>query len=224
MVVLDHQDQRQLPDGGHVEPLVEVAGRGAALADEVDRHPVAAGLAEGEGAAGGHRDHGAQVADHADVQDALLGRQIAVVERALDALREPLALAEELAGEAVQQVVGIGAAAVRLAEAEAREGAGRVEIDGEDGAEVAVQRAQGVAGAQGQAGRDGGGLAPHLAVPLGDPAGEQQGLEPGVEVPGELHEGVTEKPRPRVGGCGNRDRFRGMNGHGVGTLSMLSFD
>ena len=64
---------------------------------------------------------------------------------------------------------------------------------------------------EGQAGRDGGGLVPHLAVPLGDPAGEQQGLEPGVEVPGELHIGVTEEPLGRAG-RGNLDGLNGLNG------------
>jgi hypothetical protein len=45
------------------------------------------------------------------------------VERALDPLREAWPLAEELAGQPVEDGHGVGAAAVRLAEAEAVEGA-----------------------------------------------------------------------------------------------------
>src|SRR4028119_2346378 len=85
--VLYDQDHRQLPDGGQVEPLVEVAGRGGAVTDEVDGDAVRAVLAECEGAPRGHRDHRAEMADHAEVEDAVLGRQMAVVERALHPLR-----------------------------------------------------------------------------------------------------------------------------------------
>jgi hypothetical protein len=193
-IVLDDQDQRQLPDGGDVQPLVEVAGRGRPFADEVDGDAVAAALAEGEAAAGRDRDHGAQVADHAKVQDAVLRGEIAVVEGALEPLGETFPFAEELAGQPVEEVLGVGSPAVGVAEAEPGEGAGRVQVDGEDGAEVAVQRAQGVAGPQGQARRDRGGLVAHLAVPLGDAAGEQKGFEAGVEVPRQLHEGIAQPP------------------------------
>ncbi len=174
---------------------MEVAGRGAAVADEVERHPVAAALLQGEGAAGRHRDHRPQVADHADVADAGRGLEVAVVERALDAVREAVPRAEELAGQPVEQLGRLRPPAVGLAEAEAGEGARRVQVDRQDGPQVAVQRAQRVARLERQAGRHGGRLVPHLAVPLGHPAGEQQVLEPRVELAGEPHEGVAQQAR-----------------------------
>ena len=114
-------------------------------------HPVGALLLQGECAAGGDRDHRAQVADHADVGDAGRRVEVAVVEGALHALREAVGPAHELAGEAVEQVLGVGPPAVRLAEAETGESARRVEVDGEDRPQVAVQGAEGVARPQGQA-------------------------------------------------------------------------
>src|SRR6185295_11874938 len=149
------------------------------------------------------------------VQDAVLGREISVMERALDALREALALAEELAGQAVQQHAGIGTAAVRLAEAEAGEGARRIEIDGEDGAEIAVQRAQRVAGAEGEPRRDRRRLVADLAIPLGDAAGEEESLEAGIEVPRELHERVAQQPLARAGGHGDGGGLGGMDDYGL---------
>ena len=121
------------------------------------------------------------------------GLEVAVVEGALDTVREALAAAQELAGQFVEQIGRLGPATVGLAEAEAGEGARRVEVDGEDGTQITVQGAQGVAGPQGEAGGHGGRLVAHLAVPLGHPTGEQQVLEPRVELAGEAHEGVAQE-------------------------------
>jgi hypothetical protein len=191
-VVLDHQDERQLPDRRHVEPFVEVAGRGAALADEGDRHAVAAGEPAGQGAPGGHRDHRPEVADHPDVVDAVLGGEPAVVERTLDALREAVRLAEQLTGEAVEHAVGIGPPAVRLAEAQLGEGPRRIEVAGEDRPEIAVQRTEHVARLERETRRHGDPFVSDLRIPLRDPPGEQERFEARVEVTRQLHEGVTE--------------------------------
>ncbi len=124
---------------------MEVAGGGAAVADEVDRQAVTARLLEREGGARRHRDHGAQVADHADVTDTGLGRQVAIVERALDTVREAFGAAQELAAQPVQQLAGFRPVRIGLAETEAGKGTCRVQVDRQDRPQVAVQRAQHVA-------------------------------------------------------------------------------
>ena len=92
--------------------MLRIEGVAQAVADEVDRHPAAAALPMGEGAAGRHRDHRPQVADHADLADSLRRLEIAVVERPLDSVREAVATAQQLAAEPVEQVLGLGPAAV----------------------------------------------------------------------------------------------------------------
>ena len=62
-----------------------------------------------------------------------------------------------------------------------------------------MQRAERVARPERQPGGHRGRLVADLAVPLGDPAGEQQGLEARVEVPRELHEGVAEQALRALG-------------------------
>ena len=169
---------------------MKIARRGAAFADEVDRHAVAAVALHGEGAAGRHGDHRTEVADHADVGDARSVVEMAVVVGALDAVREARRLAEHLAGEAVEQLFGLRPAAVRRTEAETREGSRRIEIESEDRSDVAVQRTQDVAGLERQARRDGDSLVADGAIPLRDPAGEQHGLEARVELARQFHKRV----------------------------------
>jgi len=181
-VVLDHQHQRQLPDRGEVHRLVEVAGRRPAFADEVDRDPVGAVARQRERTAGRHRDHRAEVADHADVQDAVLGREPAVVVRALDPLREAALSTQHLTGEPAEQLGRLRPPPVGSAESGLREGARRIEVGREDGADVAMERAEDVYRDRFVA--DG-------AVPLRDAAGQQQRLEARVELARELHEGVA---------------------------------
>ncbi len=62
-VVLDDQHQRHLEHRGEVQPLVEVARRGAAVADVGEGHQVLALHAAGERHAGHHRDHRAEHRD-----------------------------------------------------------------------------------------------------------------------------------------------------------------
>ena len=93
-------------------------------------------------------NHRAEMADHANVPHVGVGVGEGVVERAFDPLREAVAPTEELTAEAVEQGVGFGATAIRVAESEAREGTGGVEVVRQDRTEVAVQGAQHVAGAQ----------------------------------------------------------------------------
>ena len=192
-IVFDHQDERQLPHRGHVEAFVEITGRGAAVADEIDGDAVAARLFEREGGAGRHRDHRAEVADHADVADAVFGVEVTIVERTFDAGRKTVGAAEQLAGQAVEQVFRLGPQAVAFAETETGEGAGRVEVISEDGAEVAVQRTKYIAVRQREAGGRGGRFTADLAVPLGEAAGFEQEGEARVEIARELHEGVLEQ-------------------------------
>ena len=201
-VVLDHQDQGQPPDRGHVEAFVEVARRGAAIADEVEGDTVRAGLLEGIGTARGHRDHRAEVADHAEVTDAVGGIEVAVMERALDAARKAVVAAEELADQAVEHVVRLGTQAVRSTESALRKGASGIQVGGEDRAEVAVQATQHIARLEGQAGGDGRGLGTDLAVPLGQATGEQQGAEAAVQLARQGHEGEAGGHGGRRGGRG----------------------
>ena len=107
---------------------------------------------------------------------------------------KPSRLAEHLAGEPVEERLGLGPAAVRHAEAETREGARRIEVEGEDRPDVAVQRAEDVAGLEREAGGNGDALVADRAVPLRDPAGQQHGLEARVELARQLHERVGAEP------------------------------
>jgi hypothetical protein len=96
LVVLDHEEHRQLPDRGQVQGLVEVALARGPVAGEGRDHAVLAPKLRGQGEPVGHRKHRAQVADHAhDVRV-----EQAEVERAIAALGEPAVLAEELAEQA----------------------------------------------------------------------------------------------------------------------------
>ena len=57
-----------------------------------------------EGGTGSHRDHRTEVADHADVRDTRFGVKRAVVEGALDPVREAGLLAEDIADQALEQL------------------------------------------------------------------------------------------------------------------------
>jgi hypothetical protein len=83
---------------------VEVALAGGPVAGEGGGHPPLALELRGQGEAAGHRQHGAEVADHPD--DALLER--AEVEGAVAPLGEAALAAEELAEEARQVEVPPG--------------------------------------------------------------------------------------------------------------------
>ena len=54
-VVLDDEDDRQLPERGHVEGLVDLALVGRAIAEIGDRHMVVAAILVGEGEARAQR-------------------------------------------------------------------------------------------------------------------------------------------------------------------------
>ena len=68
--------------------------------------------------------------------DAAVRIHIAVVEGTLDAVREAIRLAHQLASQAVEHLVGLGPRAIGLTEAETGKGSGRVEVDGENGPQV----------------------------------------------------------------------------------------
>ena len=104
LVVLDHEDHRQLPDRREVQRLVEVALARGAVAGEGRRDAPLAAQLRREREAAGHRQHRAEVADHPD--DALLER--AEVEGAVAALREAALAAEQLAEEPRQVEVASG--------------------------------------------------------------------------------------------------------------------
>jgi hypothetical protein len=99
LVVLDHEDDRQLPDGRQVERLVEVALARRAVARERRGHALLAAQLRRERQAARDRQHRAEVADHPD--DAVLER--AEVERAVAAAREAVRPAQQLAEEARQR-------------------------------------------------------------------------------------------------------------------------
>ena len=194
-VVLDDQDHRQLPHRRHVEALVEIAGGRATVADEVDCQVVAPRLLEGECGPGSHRNHGAEMADHADVANALLRGQVAVVKRSLDAIREAVGATQELAAQAIEQLPGLRTPIAGMREeAEVGESPRRIQVERQDGAQIAMQRTQDVARLESQAGGDGGGLSTDLAVPLRQSSGAQQHREPRVEIAGEAHVGVGKQP------------------------------
>src|SRR5256714_1779086 len=97
-VVLPHEDHRQPPHGRQVEGLVEVALAGAAVAGEDGGDPGLATQPAGQGQAVGHRQHGAEVADHPD--DAVL--EGAEVEAAVAPGGEAALAAQQLAQEPVE--------------------------------------------------------------------------------------------------------------------------
>ena len=59
VVVLDHEDDRQLPERRHVEGLVDLALVGGAVAEIGERNIVVAAVLVGEGEAGAERHLGA---------------------------------------------------------------------------------------------------------------------------------------------------------------------
>ena len=147
LVVLDHEDHRQLPDRRQVERLVEVALARGAVAGEGRRDAPLAAQLRRERQPARHRQHRAEVADHAD--DALLER--AEVEGAVAALREAALAPEQLAEEARQ-----------------------VEVAPREDAEVAVHRQDVVAGLERRHDAGGDRLLADAGEPLAEPALAQQ--------------------------------------------------
>ena len=166
LVVLDHEQHRQLPHRGQVERLVEVALARGPVAGERRRHPPLALELGRERQAAGHRQHRAEVADHPD--DALVER--AEVEGAVAALREAALAAEQLPEEPRQ-----------------------VEVAPGEDAEVAVHREDGVVRLEG--GDDPGGdrLLPDAREPLGEPALAEEDQHLLLDHPGE-EQGAVEAP------------------------------
>ena len=76
LVVLEHEDDRQLLHAGEVHRLVPLAVGGRALAEEGHRHPRLGAHLEGERQAGGDERHVGQHRDHADAAE-LAGRRSA---------------------------------------------------------------------------------------------------------------------------------------------------
>ena len=91
-VVLDHVDDGQLPEAGHVERLVEGAGVHDRLAHEADAHLIAAAVLDGEADAGGERDVPADDAVAAEEVHAAVEH----VHRAALAVRAAVDAAEQL--------------------------------------------------------------------------------------------------------------------------------
>ena len=67
LVVLHHEHHRQVPQGGHVERFVEVAGVGCAFAEEAQHHAIAAHQLLGQRRADGNRYVAAHDAGRAQV-------------------------------------------------------------------------------------------------------------------------------------------------------------
>ena len=163
VVVLDHEEDRQLPDRREVERLVEVALAGRAVPGEGGGHAPVALQLRGEGEAAGHRQHRAEVADHP--HDALLER--AEVEGAVAALGEAALAAEELAEQPRQ-----------------------VEVPPGEDAEVAVHREDVVVGLE--RGDDTGGdrLLADAGEPLREPALPEQDQHLLLDHAGQEHRAI----------------------------------
>ncbi len=139
VVVFEHEDHRQLPDGGHVHAFVPVAGVAAGIAGEGHRHAVLAAHLEGQRRAHGQRDPGADDGQRAqaagleggDVHRAaaalavagLLAQDLGHHPRGVGALGDVVAVAAVRAGD---QVIG----AQRHAHADAGRFLADVGVDG----------------------------------------------------------------------------------------------
>ena len=98
-VVFDDKDDRQLPDGGQVDRLVEVAFARGAISTEDEGNEVVALELRGLSEPTRHRQHRCHVRDHPD--DAALGE--ADVKRAIAPLGEASRFAHELAEERLER-------------------------------------------------------------------------------------------------------------------------
>ena len=107
LVVGDHEDDRQLPEGGEVERLAERALVGGAVAEHAQRDLVEALVVGGERHAGGERQVAAD--DPVAAHEAVL--EVEHVHRAAAAVRDAVLAAEQLGHHAV----GIGPAGQRVA-------------------------------------------------------------------------------------------------------------
>ena len=165
LVVGDHEDDRQLPQGGEVERLAERALVGGAVAEHADGHLVEALVVGGERHAGGQRQVAAD--DAVAAHEAVL--EVEHVHRAAAAVRDALLAAEQLGHHAV----GIRPAGERVA----------VRAVGRDQVVVVAQRAAGaddrrlLADRQVQEAADLG-LRVHLARALLEAADEHHRLQP----------------------------------------------
>ena len=78
-IILNDQDERHLEHGCHVQAFVEVSRGRASFPDKIDGDSIAPALLERKSEPGRHGDHGAQVADHADMDNACLVIEVGVV-------------------------------------------------------------------------------------------------------------------------------------------------
>ncbi len=188
LVVLDQEEDRELPDRGQVEGLVEVALAGGPVAGEGRRHPAVAPKLRGQGHPAGHRQHGPEVADHP--HDALL--EVTEVEGPVAPLGEAALPAQELAEEA-----------------------GKVEIPSGEDPEVAVHREDEVAGPQGGDDPGGDGLLADPGEPLGQAPLPQEQEHLLLDHPREEDRAIQV---PQSLGGGSVDRVLRLRRRGTGVI------
>jgi hypothetical protein len=125
LVVLEHEDDRQLLHAGPVHGLVEVAARRRPVAEPRDRAAPLPAYLERHRQAGGHEHHVGQHRDHPDATEAVVAEVHVAVAAARDAALAAHVLAEDARGgdpadEVRAQVAVQDAQAILRAHREAR--------------------------------------------------------------------------------------------------------